>query len=86
MRRIRVLLGCLAVALYSVVVHQGYRGTVPHLDMLGSYSIPHELSPAMVDYHLIPHFLEAIQAFKQTHGGRKPSQLLIKTSGAIDVE
>jgi hypothetical protein len=86
MRRVRVLLACLAVALCSVVVYQGYRRTVRDLDMLGSYSITQEMSPAMLHCRLIPHLLEAIQAFKQTHGGQKPSHLLIRTSGVIDVE
>ncbi len=63
-----------------------YRRTVRDLDMLGSYSITQEMSLAMLHYRLIPHLLEAIQAFKQTHGGQKPSHLLIRTSGVIDVE
>jgi hypothetical protein len=86
MRRIRVLLGCLAAALCSVAVYQGFRGTVRNLDILGSYSITQEMSPAMLDYHLLPHLLKAIQAFKRTHGGQEPSHLLIRTSGVIDVE
>jgi hypothetical protein len=86
MRRVGVLLACLAVTLLSVTVYQGYQGTVLDLDMLGCYSITQEMSPAMLHYHLIPHLLEAIQAFKQTHGGQKPSHLLIRTSGVIDVE
>jgi hypothetical protein len=86
MRRVRVLLACLAVALCNVVVYQGYRRTVRDLDMLGSYSITQEMSPAMLHYRLIPHLLEAIQAFKQAHGGQKPSHLLIRTSDVIDVE
>jgi hypothetical protein len=60
MRRIRVLLPCLVVVLYSVIVYQDYRGTGRNLDMLGSYSITQEISPAMPDYHLLPHLLEAI--------------------------
>jgi hypothetical protein len=86
MHRIWFLLACLAVALYSVIVYQGYRGTVRNLDMLGSYGITQEMSPAVLDYHLLPPLLEAIQAFKQTHGGQEPSHLLIRTSGVIDVE
>ena len=86
MRQILVLLACLAVALYSVVVYQGYRGTARNLDRLGSYRITQEMCPAMLDYHLLAHLLEAIQAFRQRHGGREPSHLLIKNSGIIDVE
>jgi len=51
MRRVGVLLACLAVTLLSVAVYQGYQGTVRDLDMLGSYSITQEMSPAMLDYH-----------------------------------
>ena len=69
MRRIRVLLACLAAALCSVAGYQGDRGAGRILDILGSYSITQEMSPAMLNYHLLPHLLEAIQAFKQTHGG-----------------
>jgi hypothetical protein len=86
MRRIGVLLACLAVAFCSVAVYQGYRGTVRDLDMLGCYSITQEVTPTMLDHSLIPRLLEAIQAFKQAHGGREPSRLLIRTSGGIDVE
>jgi hypothetical protein len=86
MHRIWFLLACLAVGLYSVIVYQGYRGTVRELDMLGSYSITQEMSPAMLDYHLLPHLLDAIQTFKRTHRGQEPSHLLIRTSGVIDVE
>jgi hypothetical protein len=86
MRQILILLACLGIALYSVVVYQGYRETVRNLDMLGSYGITQEMSPAVLDYHLLPPLLEAIQAFKQTHGGQEPSHVLIRTSGVIDVE
>jgi hypothetical protein len=86
MRQILVLLACPAVALYSVVVYQGYRRTARNLDMLASYRIAQEMPPARLDYHLLPHLLEVIQAFKRTHDGQEPSHLLIKTSGIIDVD
>jgi hypothetical protein len=57
MRQILILLACLGIALYSVVVYQGYRETVRNLDMLGSYGITQEMSPAVLDYHLLPHSL-----------------------------
>ena len=86
MRRIGTLLGCLAVALFSVAVYQGYRGTVRDLNMLGCYGITQEVTPTMLDYSLIPRLLQAIQAYKQAHGGQEPTHLLIRTSGSIDVE
>jgi hypothetical protein len=86
MRRIWFLPACLAGVLYDVLVYQGRRGRVRDLDSLGGYSITQELPPAMLDYHLIPHLLEAIQAIRWTHGGREPSHLLRRTSGIIDVE
>jgi hypothetical protein len=86
MRRIRLLLACLAAALCSVAGDRGDRGAVRNLDILGSYSITQEMSPAMLDYHLLPYLLKAIQAFNRTHGGQEPSHLLIRTSGVIDVE
>jgi hypothetical protein len=86
MWRVGVLLACLSVALLSVAFYQGYRGTVQDLDMLGRYSITQAMSPTTLGYPLIPRLLQAVQAFKQAHGGQEPSRLLIKTSGVIDVE
>jgi hypothetical protein len=86
MRRFAVLLACLAIVLFSIAVYQGYRGTVRDLDMLGGYSITQEVTPARLDYQLIPHLLQTIQSFKQTHDGQEPSRLVIRTSGLIDIE
>jgi hypothetical protein len=86
MRRIGVLLACLAAVLFSVVVYQGYRGTVRDLDTLVGYRITQEVTPARLEYNLIPCLLQAIHAFKQAHGGQEPSRLVIRTSGVIDVE
>jgi len=86
MHRIGVLLASLAIVLFSVTVYQGYRGTVRDLDILRRYRITQEVSPAILDYNLIPYLFGAIQAFKQAHGGQEPSRLVIRTSGVIDVE
>jgi hypothetical protein len=77
---------CVTGALFGVAVYRGYRGTLRDLDMLRDYSITQEVTPARLDYHLIPHLLQAIHAFKQTHSGREPSRIFIRSSGRIDVE
>jgi hypothetical protein len=86
MRRIGLLVACLGRALFGVAVYQGYRGTLRDLDMRSDYSITQEVTPAWLDYHRIPHLLQAIHAFRQTHSGQKPSRIFIRSSGRIDVE